>query len=76
MEANNGKPSGSVAETRRQPGIKTETRAKSATPGAGEGGSEKQSKAGEVHPAGEGGPKQNAGGPRHHGGDAHMDNNP
>ena len=76
MGANKGKPGGSVAEIKRRSGIKSEIPAKSATPGAGDGGGEKQSRAGELHPAGAGGPKQNAGGPRHHGGEAHEDNNP
>jgi len=76
MGGNKGKPGGSVAETKRRPGIKSETKARSATPGASDGKTEKQSRAGEVHPAGAGGPEQNAGGPQHHGADAHEDNNP
>jgi hypothetical protein len=74
MGANTGNPGSSMAEAKRRPGIKSEIPDKSVTPGAG--GKEKQSEAEEVHPAGEGGPKQNAGGPRHDGGEAHNDNNP
>ncbi|MDB6123944.1 MAG: hypothetical protein JWQ71_2937 [Pedosphaera sp.] len=72
MATNKGKPSGSVAETKYDPGIKSDTRAKSPTPGA----SGKKHEETEFHPAGSGPPEQNAGGADHTGADAHEDHNP
>ena len=72
MGGNKGKPSGSVAETKRDLGIKSETRGKSPTRGAHDA----KRKETEFHPAGEDRPEQNAGGPDHRGADAGEDNNP
>lgn len=74
MSENKGKPSGRVASTKRDPGIKSETRERSAPAGAH--GDEKRDPTTELHPAGQGGPEQNAGGPDHHGADEHEDHNP
>jgi hypothetical protein len=74
MAENKGKPSGRVASTKRDPGIKSEIRERSAPSGAY--GHEQRDVTTELHPAGQGGPEQNAGGPDHSGADAHEDRNP
>jgi hypothetical protein len=58
---NKGKPTGRVARNKRDPGVKSSTREKS--PSAGAFGDEKRGEDTELHPAGIGGPEQNAGGP-------------
>jgi hypothetical protein len=75
---NKGKPSGFKADTKQDAGAKSTTRERSGTPGAGPGWNERRTEDVEqpVHAGGHGGPEQQAGGPEHHGGDAHEDRNP
>ncbi|EEF58565.1 hypothetical protein Cflav_PD1755 [Pedosphaera parvula Ellin514] len=72
MAGNKGKPSGFVAETKVGPGAHSRIREKPSTPGAGK----RPNYEPEFHPAGVGGPEQNAGGPEHHGANADEDHNP
>jgi hypothetical protein len=75
---NKGKPSGSKADTKRDPGAKSTTHERTGTTGAGPEWSERKQRENRepVHAGGNGGPAQNAGGPDHHGADAHEDKNP
>ncbi len=74
MAEHKGKPAGKVAETKRDRGIRSHTRPTSPTPGAY--GMEPPDPGSDLHPAGKGPPEQEAGGPDHHGADAHEDHNP
>jgi len=75
---NKGKPSGFRADTKKDAGVKSTSYERSGQAGAGPEWTErKQQRESEmVHAGGDGGPEQNAGGPRHHGGRADEDRNP
>jgi hypothetical protein len=75
---NKGKPSGFKADTKKDAGAKSTSHERAGQAGAGPEWTErKQNREREmVHAGGDGGPQQNAGGPDHHGGDAHEDRNP
>ena len=78
---NKGKPSGYEAETKKDAGAKSTSHERSGTAGAGPEWTERrqqqqQQREQETHNAGDGGAEQNAGGPRHRGGDPHEDRNP
>jgi hypothetical protein len=75
---NKGKPSGFKADTKKDAGVRTTIHERTGTAGAGPEWTErKQQKEREmVHAGGEGRAEHNAGGPEHHGGDAHEDRNP
>jgi hypothetical protein len=72
MTENKGKPSGRKARSKSETGRKSTSREHGGQ--AGSFGNENMDT--EEHRAGEGGPEQQAGGPEHHGGDAHEDRNP
>ena len=70
---NKGKPSGRKAQTKSEAAARTtphERWSQAGTFGRGE------RMKNEEHPAGEGGPEQQAGGPKHRGGEADEDRNP
>jgi hypothetical protein len=76
---NKGKPSGFEAETKKSAGAKSTSYERTGQAGAGPEWTERKRAERErevVHAAGHGGPEQQAGGPDHHGGDAHEDRNP
>jgi hypothetical protein len=75
---NKGKPSGFKADTKKDAGAKSTSRMRSGQAGAGPGWADRKQKREDelVHAGGDGGPQQNAGGPRHHGGNEHEDRNP
>jgi hypothetical protein len=75
---NKGKPSGFEADTKKDAGAKSTSYERSGQAGAGPEWTERQEKENEqpVRSGGENRPEQNAGGPRHRGGDAHEDRNP
>jgi len=75
---NKGKPSGFKADTKKDAGAKSTIHERAGQGGAGPQWNDRnQRKQNEiVHAGGRGGPEQNAGGPDHHGGDAHEDINP
>ena len=75
---NKGKPSGFKAETKTEAGAKTTDRERSGQAGAGPEWTERrqQRENQNVHPGGQGGPEQKAGGPQHQGGRADEDRNP
>lgn len=75
---NKGKPSGYQADTKKDVGAKSNSHERGIQAGAGpEWAERKQKREREmVHAGGDGGPEQQAGGPDHHGVDAHEDRNP
>jgi hypothetical protein len=76
MAENRGRPGGKLGVakggSRR---AKSKTRQANPMPVSGAPG-RRRSSSGQVHPAGRGGRAQQAGGPEHHGLDAHEDRNP
>jgi hypothetical protein len=78
---NKGKPSGFKADTKRDAGAKSTSHERTGTAGAGPEWRERQEQQrpqGErlVHAGGDGGSRQNAGGPEHRGGKPDEDRNP
>jgi hypothetical protein len=73
MAENKGNPSGRKAQTKSDAGAKSTSRERRGQAGAFGRGGRMES---EEHPAGEGRPEHQAGGPDHRGGDAHEDRNP
>jgi hypothetical protein len=75
---NKGKPSGFEAETKKEAGAKSTSYERSGQAGAGPEWTERRQQESDqrVRPGGENQPEQNAGGPRHRGGDPHDDRNP
>jgi hypothetical protein len=74
MAENKGNPSGREASKKTDPGRKRTSSERAGQSGAfGRGGRQANE---EEHPAGRGGPEQQAGGPEHHGGEADEDRNP
>ena len=73
MAENKGNPSGREASKKTDPGRKRTSQERSGQAGAFGRGLQRRN---EEHPAGEGKPEHQAGGPDHRGGDAHEDRNP
>ena len=78
VSMNKGKPSGFEAETKKDAGVRSTSYERRGQAGAGPEWTERKRERDEqkTNPGGEGGPEQNAGGPRHRGAGAHEDRNP